>query len=224
MAATRAAQLTEAYRILMDAGLRAEYDQLLGSNPGADQPPPAAPPEPGPPSRDVAEAPRPSPMPADRPAQFSFERATRDEFVRKATVGRLREAVAAELGAFAESAARGFDFSCAVKAKGLFGLGAAGPRLLARFVGCVDRAAVQETWAMAAKLEGAGETVVFLMGGAVAPARELADAVAGQRRRGGRARVVMIAVDVRDWHALVPNDAPPWCKGILKQLRAAAAS
>jgi hypothetical protein len=223
MAATRAAQLTEAYRILMDAGLRAEYDQSLEGSPGAGQASPAPPPGSAAPSRVADEAPRPSSLEADRPSRFSFERATRDEFVRRATVSRLREAAAAEFGAFAEPAARGFDFSCAAKSKGLFGLGGAGPRLLARFVARVDRATVQETWAMAAKLEAGGEAVVFLMGGDVAPARELSEAVTGQRRRGG-ARVVMIAVDVRDWQALVPNDAPPWCKGVLTRLRAASAT
>jgi curved DNA-binding protein CbpA len=224
MAATRAAQLTEAYRILMDAGLRAEYDQLLGGMASADQPPSAPPDQPPVSRQPESEAPPPSAPPVDRPSQFSFERATRDEFVRKATISRLRQALTEEFGAFTEPAARGFEFSCAVKSKKLFGRGGAGPRFVARFVPRVDREAVQQTWPMAAKAEAGGEICVFLMGSALAPARELSDAVADQRRRaaGGGGRVVMIPVDVRDWHALVPNDAPSSCQAILKRLRASS--
>ena len=226
MAAGRAAQLTEAYRILMDAGLRAEYDRLLGSAHDAAQPSPQAGPHAAPstpPPAEPAVGP-PSPMSADRPAPFSFERATRDEFVRKATIGRLRQALTAEFGGLDESAARGFDLSCAVKTRKLFGLGGGGPRFVAKFVPRVDRAAVQEAWAMAAKAEPGSEICVFLMGGAIAPVRELADTVAEQRRRAKASdgRVVMIPVDIRDWHALVPKDAPASCQAILTRLRAAS--
>jgi curved DNA-binding protein CbpA len=222
MAATRAAQLTEAYRILMDAGLRAEYDQLLGVVTASEQAPPAQ----SPPSQKAEpESPPASPLPVDRGPQFSFERATRDEFVQKAIIGRLRQALADEFGALNEVAARGFEFSCVAKSKKLFGRGGAGPRFVARFVPRVDRAALQQTWAMAAKAETDGDICVFLMGSAIAPVRELADAIADQRRRAaGGGRVVMIPLDVRDWHALVPNDAPPSCKAILKRLREASAT
>jgi len=122
-------------------------------------------------------------MSADRPAPFSPERATRDEFVRKATLGRLRQALAAELGGVDESAAQGFDLSCAAKPRKLFGRGGGGPHFVARFVTRVDRAAVREAWAMAVKAEARSEICVFLIGDALAPVRELADAVAEQRRR-----------------------------------------
>jgi curved DNA-binding protein CbpA len=229
MAAGRAAQLTEAYRILMDAGLRAEYDRLLGSIQDASQPSPqagprAAPSTPPPSSPTEPAVTASSPMSADHQAPFSFERATRDEFVRQATIGRLRQALVAEFGGLDESAIRGFDLSCAVKTRKLFGMGGSGPRFVAKFVPRVDSAAVQEAWALAAKAEAGSETCVFLMGGAIAPARELADTVAEQRRRAKASdgRVVMIPMDVRDWHALVPKDAPASCRAILKRLRAAS--
>ncbi len=230
MAATRAAQLTEAYRTLMNADLRAEYDRLLGSS-GPVPPSPEAPAAPSsipeepvqPKAPHAASVPaQPSSSPADRPSQFSFERATRDEFVRKATIGRFREALTAEIGACDESLARGFEVSCVAKSKKLFGRGGAGPHFVAKFVPQVDRAAVREAWAMAART--GGEICVFLMGSAMAPARELADMIAEQQRRPapGGGHVVMIPVDVRDWHALVPKDAPSTCKAILKRLRAAS--
>ena len=230
MAAMRAAQLTEGYRTLMDAELRAEYDRLLASNQGLDQPSAEAsqagpPPSPNPGQPEPAQqAPAfaqstPSGQP---PSQFSFERTTRDEFVRKATLGRLRQALTAEFGAFDEPAMKGFELSCAVKSKKLFGLGGgARPRFVGKFVSQVDRAAVQEAWAMAAKARGGSDICVFLLGSGIAPARELADTIAEQRRRGsGAGRVVMIPVDVRDWNALVPNDAPASCKAVLQRLRA----
>lgn len=226
MAATRAAQLTEAYRTLMDTELRAEYDRLLDSGQGIDQasaeasqaapsPPPPKPAQPEPPQAG------PGSPSGQAPSQFSFERTTRDEFVRKATLGRLRQALKAEFGAFDETAVKGFEVSCVVKSKKLFGLGPAAPRFVAKFVPQVDRAAVQEAWAMAAKAEGGRDICVFLLGRAIAPARELADTIAEQRRRGsGAGRVVMIPVDVQDWNALVPNDAPASCKAVLQRLRA----
>src|SRR5436190_23549831 len=95
MAADRAAELTEAYRILSDEARRAEYDRALAEG-GAVPAPAAASPTPA----ATTEAPRPvapptseEPQPPPRSSQFREERATRDEFVRKATMGRLRIAL-----------------------------------------------------------------------------------------------------------------------------------
>jgi len=227
MAATRAAQLTEAYRVLMDAALRAEYDGLLAGlgaqNQFADGPSTEAP------------ASTPPPMPADpetsrhpgdpRPSPFSFERESCNEFVRRATVNRLRRALTEEFGQFDETPTKGFEFGCAPKSKKLFGR-SAGPRFVAKMVSRVDRAAVQQTWAMASKAGGDQGICVFLMGIGLAPARELTDAIANEQRKPASAdgRVVLIPVDVRDWQALIPKDAPPACKSILKRLRAASSA
>ena len=93
---------------------------------------------------------------------------------------------------------------------------------MAKFMPQVDRAAVREAWVTAAR--AGGEIYVFLLGGGLAPARELTDTIAEQQRRAapGGGRIVMIPVDVRDWRALVPKDAPSSCKAILKRLRAAS--
>lgn len=222
MAADRAAELTEAYRILSDEGRRPEYDRGRASAPPA----PAAGPKPAP-----ADAPPPPPASAGDPratdtgatrsasAQFTHERASRDVFVRKAAVGRLRQALCL-IGGYDESPAPGFDVAFAPKAK-LFGRGK-GARLLGRFVGSVDAASIASAWASADKSTASGgdEVCVFLMGSSMAPPRQLAEAIAGLRRKPTRsAKIVLIPVDARNWDAHMPTDAPAVAKTLLERLR-----
>src|SRR5436190_22965242 len=114
MAAERAAELTEAYRILSDEGRRAEYDRSLsGGAPGAPAAAasaPAAGATPRPADGGFQAPPPPSPpSPADSSSSnaFSQERATRDSFIRRALLGRLRQA-AAIMGGYDESQDPGF--------------------------------------------------------------------------------------------------------------------
>jgi hypothetical protein len=228
MAATRAAQLTEAYRTLMNPEMRLEYDRLYVG--GSAAPPAAAPPAAGapqPPSRTpayeppAAQAPPSTDSAADaasrRPARFAKEHATRDEFVKKATLGRIRQVLAADHGDVAELTIKGFDFHCSAKPRKLFGRGAE-QRIAVRFVPVVDRAAVQDTWALAQK--AGGNMCVLLMGSGIAAAKELGDAIADMRRKSrGDGGISIIPIDVRDWSAHVPEDAPPVCKNILLRLR-----
>ena len=227
MAADRAAELTEAYRILSDSGRRAEYDRAFeesGAAPVAAAPPPGA----------TAAAPRPAGDPSPRPSapapdggraapfgpQFRQERATRDEFVRKATMGRLRVALEAVGGTYDAAEARGFDIALVPKKK-LFSSNK-NPRLLGRFVSTVDRDAVADAWTQAAKWAGTDEACVLLMGTALAPAAELATEIGDQRRKHGKAgggKLVLIPVDARDWDARMPLDAPPIAKTLLAKLK-----
>jgi curved DNA-binding protein CbpA len=223
MAAERAAGLTEAYRILSDQGRRGEYDRSRGAGAPA-IPPPSAAAEPGPPSPPPsAPAPDAPPQPEESKGErFSKERATRDEYVRKATLGRFKQAFALAMGTdYDESSARGFDLAFVPKAK-LFGRGK-GPRLLGRFVSRVDAAAVADTWAHIGKLRAPSseEVCVFLMGSAMAPRRELEDAIFAQRRktRGTGVKVSLIPVDTRVWDAHIPVDAPAAVKNLLARLR-----
>jgi len=206
MAAERAAELTEAYRILSDDGRRAEYDRARAASGPAPAPTPVAPPpiepEPPPPSG----------------SQFQKERARRDEFVRKATINRLRSAIESADSGYDETHVSGFDIAWAPKSK-LFSRGK-GPRLLGRFVACVDRNAVVDAWAQADKTVGSiDEVCVLLMGAAVAPAGELARAIAEQRRRQRATRLTLIPVDARNWEAHMPLDAPGIAKTVLARLR-----
>jgi curved DNA-binding protein CbpA len=224
MAAERAAELTEAYRILSDPGRRAEYDRTLAAvgsltaSPRADEPttaqhqaapeaPPASPPPP------VTDAPPP------RSAQFKEERATRDEFVRKATLSRLRQALQLVGAAYDQSALSGFDLALVPKSK-LFGR-SKNPRLLVRFVSGLDREAVADAWTQAAKWGDLknDEVCVLLLGTALAPAGELAGEIADQRRKSRGARLTLIPIDARVWDAHMPLDAPAIAKTLLARLK-----
>jgi curved DNA-binding protein CbpA len=219
IAASRAAALTEAYRTLMNAELRAEYDRLYGAS-AASAPAQSGQPSSraAPTSPRTADPPRP---PSNEPGytpppRFASERRDRDDFVRKATIERFRQALAAEMGAFEELPARGFDFDVVTKAKLFSRTG--GQRFAVKFVPRVDRFAIQEAWNMAQKAKG--PICVFVMGNGIAPAKELADAIADARKKSrGGLNIAIIPTDVRDWSAHVPGDAPAPCKSLLKRLR-----
>ena len=222
MAANRAAELTEAYRILSDAGRRAEYDRTLAAAPqsGASVATPSAAPSavatenaggtrtapPRPPSEDEPRA---------QPASFREERATRDEYMRKAALNRFKHAVDAVGGGYDEAALRGFELAFVPKSK-FFGRNK-GPRLLGRFLSQVDGPAVTEAWTQAGKWTDE-DVCVFLLGSSLASARELATAIAEQRRR-SKSKVTLIPVDARDWSAHVPNDAPDLVKTLLARVK-----
>jgi curved DNA-binding protein CbpA len=230
MAADRAAELTEAYRILSDPGRRAEYDRALAeggattSSPGGSEPTTvrhqgASDPQP-------ASASPPPPLEAatqvPRGGQFKEERATRDEFVRKATLSRLRQALEAVGGGYEESQLRGFDLALVPK-KPLFGR-SKNPRLLGRFVSELDRGAIADAWLQALKWGDTknDEVCVLLLGTALAPAGELAGEIADQRRRSRAAKVTLIPVDARVWIAHMPLDAPAVAKTLLARLKSGA--
>jgi curved DNA-binding protein CbpA len=227
MAADRAAELTEAYRILGDEGRRSEYDRTLAESGGQ----PAAASASAPASAPSHSAPEPYVQPPPPPGgqgpaeqrapdgTFTRERGIRDEFVRKATMSRLRQALESVGGGYDQSELRGFDIALVPKKK-LFG-GSKNPKLLGRFVSTVDRAAVADAWTQAAKW-GTDEVCVLLMGTSLAPAGELATEIReqGRKQRGGK--LVLIPVDARDWDARMPLDAPPIAKTLLERLKKGA--
>jgi hypothetical protein len=222
MAAERAAELTEAYRILSDDTRRAEYDRVRSTAPSPAAAPPAAaaskPSEPGAPHRTTP----PSEAPAgDADAASTAERAVRDEFVRKAVLTRFKQVLESTIGGgYNQSQVRGFDLACVPKSK-LFGR-TTGPRLLGRFVPRVDGAAIADAWMQAGKWASPSneEICVFLMGSGMAPLRELADAIAKQRKQPSRGgKVILIPIDARDWNAHLPTDAPAVVKNLLAKLR-----
>ena len=226
MAADRAAELTEAYRILSDAGQRTEYDRTLAAVRSASggAAATAVPPVTEPPAAERQTATPPAAAPAEGEAakgpRFSQERARRDEFVRKATVGRFRKAAGAIAADYVESHVGGFDVAYVAKPK-LFAR-AKQPCLLGCFVTRVDGAAVADAWTQAAKWGAPTreEICVFLMGSGIAPRHELEAAIALQRRTSTRrAKVTLIPVDASNWNAHVPLDAPPVAKNLLARLQ-----
>ncbi len=224
MAADRAAELTEAYRILSDEALRADYDRARGN--AAAAPAPLAPVAAAKGGAAQESAPAPAAEPAAEPpgpsagAQFSKERASRDDFVKKAAIGRFRQALAASGTGYDEAPVKGFDMACVPKTK-LFAR-KKGPRLLLRLVSRVDGEALNDTWTQATKwnVPAQEEICVFLLGSSIAPPRELAAAIAEQRKKPARgAKITLIPVDQRDWDAHVPVDAPGVCKSLLAKLK-----
>jgi curved DNA-binding protein CbpA len=220
MAADRAAELTEAYRILSDPGRRADYDRMLGAAPAAAPPPPSpAPPverpSAAPPKAEEGAPPHPPAQESRSDGTFKQERAVRDEYMRKATLTRFRNAVSAVGGGYDEAELRGFEFAFVPKAK--FLSRNKNPRLLGRFVSKVDGASVADTWNDAGKWTSE-DVCVFLLGSWLAPARELATAIAEQRKK-SRSKVTLIPVDARDWAAHIPTDAPDVAKTLLTKLK-----
>jgi curved DNA-binding protein CbpA len=229
MAAERAAELTEAYRILSDANLREQYNQMRGQPSPASAPAaaphaperPAAVETPDPAPKHDSHSPPPKAEPGRTGAQFSHERATRDEFVRKATLSRVQAALeAVSGGSYDQATVRGFDLACTPKSK-LFGRNK-NPRLLMRFVSQVDAPAIADTWTQALKWAGKEEVCVCLIGSGMASARELATSIHEQMRKAPTARVTLIPVDSRDWQAHMPVDAPAIAKTLLTRLRTGA--
>jgi hypothetical protein len=221
MAAERAAELTEAYRILSDEGRRAEYDRSIGAGGGqaaaprtaatapADAPPAYVPPPPRPDDE----------PPSSTSKQFTQERARRDEFVRKATVSRVRQALDAIGGDYDETQAGGFDIACVPKSK-MFGR-SKNPRLLGRFVPTLDRDAIADAWTQASKWADSkkDDVCVLLMGTSLAPAAELAGEIANQRRKSRGAKLTLIPVDASVWQAHMPLDAPDIAKSLIARLK-----
>lgn len=216
IAATRASALTEAYRILMDTDARRRYDE---ADPPEHQPPAPAPqPEarrpPAPPDADAERHERPD-------ARVQHARATTADFVTKAALRMVREAIIAVADGVTDLPAPGFDAAYVVKGKrAFFGKKEPAIRLLAKIVPQVDGSAVGEVWPLAVSATASGQVgCVLLMGKGLAPSKELAAAVSELRRKTRASEPVIVPVDVRDWEALLPPDVPPSVRAILLTLK-----
>jgi curved DNA-binding protein CbpA len=219
MAAGRAAELTEAYNVLSHEAQRVEYDRLRAMTAERGAAAAAV-------GRQAAPAdPTPSPPQSDQPTPrghaFTAERASRDLFVRAATIERFRDEIAqVSAGRYSESATQGFDFAYVPRTT-LFGR-AKEPRLAGWVVPRVDRDAMARAWAQAQRwTEKAPEgACVFVIGSDLAPRRELEEALAHERRRPlGRGAVTLIPIDARTWDAYVPLDAPAVARSVMEKLR-----
>jgi curved DNA-binding protein CbpA len=234
IAAVKAAELTQAYKTLSDETLRAEYDELLkAGEPSAVTPhaaEPAAAPPPPPQAAPAAEAPRPhAARKAEEPsapppgASLSQDRAASSDLIQRATVMRFRQAIQSEFGTYESPAVAGFEITCVPKPP--FWKLKLPPRVLGRFVPQVDAAAVTESWTQASRMkrDTQRDLIVFVMGPVVAPPGELAVAIQEQMRKpmpaGGK--LTLVPVNTRNWHAHVPNDAPPVVKSLLARLKSA---
>jgi curved DNA-binding protein CbpA len=230
MASGIAADLTEAYRILMDPALRAKYNEDLFGGPSPAAPRAAHPPYPPAPSES-----EPPPPPPSSPASSSssswagsgFTAPPRTssspgvEFVKKASLSRVKEAVEEVMGNPESGQVTGFDLAVLSNPKrGLFKKAEERIRLLVKFVPVVDPEAVADVWIGAMKGKVPDATLcVLLMGPGLAPAKDLATAISEQRRKSRNAGPVLVPVDVRDWEALFPPDTPASVRSLIQRLR-----
>jgi curved DNA-binding protein CbpA len=218
LAQKRSAELTIAYKTLVDPEQRDAYDRSLTAVTGPDPEPMVAPPPPKPPPPASAE---PRPEPAANRLPLDSLRAGRDAVLKRATLARVDQLFDRAFAASERPDAPGFDLSCLSKPK-LFGRSGRS-WLLARFVPRLTSEAVQEIWtqALRASTRRKATVSVFVLAGEIGSKRDIADALATNRRRAttGMPGVTIIPVDVRDWQTWVPTDADPAAKALAVQLR-----
>jgi hypothetical protein len=244
MAATRAAELTVAYKVLTDETLRAEYDATLTGTQRANDPAPA----PGPPA-DPAEPPpagqRPpadysSPyaefrpptideireQPAGKSARFEAERADRDVILRRAISARVQASVETMFGRCDTPSVRGFDLAMVPQAKPRF-LGTPPPRVLVRIIELADAAAITGAFMDASRARlhaGKSPVVVLLFSRRIAGHAELSkawDALARQRKGPDTPDdLSVIVVDVADWSCQLPPNSSAAARRLADQIAA----
>jgi len=196
MASGIAADLTEAYRILMDPALRAKYDHEQTGG----RTPPAA---------------------HKTPASQQPEK-TAPSHLKRATLVKMREAIDDVLANAKPMTVPGFDIALVtLPRKGLFKAAEESVCLLVKFVPFVDALTVAEAWPGALKAQapvGSG-CVLLLIGPGMSAAPDLAGAVKEQRRKSRNAGPVLVPVDVRDWEALFPPETPTSVRALIQRLK-----
>ena len=220
IANTRSAALTEAYRVLMDVELRREYDEQIASQaPGTRGPVPAAAAQQ---SQASPHADPRDPTTRDRPHETRGD-VQRDsathELVRRAVLGKLREAVA-NLGG-EPGTGSGFDAVYRIAGrKGLFRNTGPTVRIAVKIAPRVDQAALEATWPHAMRISAPGETVcLMLLGSGLAASKDLGGAISELRRRTRGGGPLVVPVDMRDWQALLPPETPDSIRMLLTKLR-----
>lgn len=218
MAATRAAELTVAYKTLTDPALREEYDATILVGAAAPRPAHAEPFEPPPASSPERER---TPLPpTGNQARFAAERADRDSILKRAIGGRVLGIVEALYGKCDTPAVRGFDLAIVPQAKPRF-LGTAPPRVLLKVVQTADAPAVSEAFTAASRSKlhlGKSPLVVLLFSRQFAPQQEItrANETNARQRKApdGPDEVAVVLVDVADWSCRLP----PNCSSAVHKL------
>jgi curved DNA-binding protein CbpA len=223
VASSRAAGLTAAYRILMDPAARAAYDTSLANAVRATpMPHPSVSARPAP----VQQSQRPA-APAGRapnavPKGFDKTRASVSASVHKATIDRICGVIQGLSGTVEPSAEGGFDAAYVLRPRRLLFHRFEPPiHLRVKIVDEVDPSAVAAIWPLVTRIANADVTpCVLLCGPGLAPARDLAASIAGQRRKHRQtAGPVVIPVDTRDWQALIPSNTPGLVRKLIERLK-----
>jgi hypothetical protein len=193
IAAAKTAEITEAYRTLSNPSARADYDSRVTT----------------------------TSAPSRGDWGFSDDRAAVMELVRRAVLGRVREALRQEFGTCEETPVDGFDVvgtSPKTWRRGQL-------RILVRLVPAVDAPAVRDIAARAQRLmrDKPREICVLVMGQTVAPIGDLGRTIDDLRRRSLQAgsTLVVVPIDIRTWSAHVPAEAPSTVRALVQRLQAA---
>ena len=225
MAATRAAELTVAYKTLSDPALRDEYNASIA----AGLPPPHMPQTPRPEPRE-ADPPPPPPPTEDFPpppitggkVRFASERADRDVILKRAIAGRILGIVESLYGKLETPTVRGFDFAMVPLSKPRF-LGAPPPRVLVRVLDTADGAAIADAYGAASRARvhsGKSPVVVLLFARNIAPQTELSKAhdsnARSRKAPDAPEEVAVVIVDASDWSCRLP----PNCSAAVHKLTA----
>jgi curved DNA-binding protein CbpA len=212
MASVKAADLTKAYTTLTNPDLRAAYDASLA---GAAPPPTAPPAPPSPPAAAGPARPAAEPVPNETPD-------ARGDIVRRAALGRLRAALQTVVPDAVFASVSGFDLACLSRSKSSLFRRATPPSVLVRLAARVDRDVVNDAYACAIKAKLEQKPIVLLLAGdQLAAMGELAQAIEEQRRRSPGLTDVLIPVpvDVRDFSAKIPANAPAAVRTLLEDLK-----
>lgn len=206
LAAARSAQLTQAYRTLTEPELRTRYDANLCSQP---------PPSPGAEPSDADER---------NGAVAGGRMVPADDLVKKAAMAKLRQAAHQALGMCEILPATGFELAWRPVPRQFWRTPSRW--ILARFVSHVDAEAIVSGWTTAERVQqdsGAHVVCVILLGTVLAPAGELARALTDRRRArmpaSRRKRITVVPVDMRDWSAHLPRDAPRAVRSLVSRLQ-----
>lgn len=233
MASTRAAELTAAYKTLSDPQARAQYDEGL-KDPRA---PVSEPPRPESASVESVDAVTREPERVQEPPftpswRFDEDRAGKDDIVRRATLARVKQSLQHVVGDCDFRAVRGFDLACVPRSKPVtsrtlsqFFKKLITPVVLVRIVPLVDAAVALEAFqdALRSRLGTKDKPVALLLIGQLAPAGELARAIDEARKKSPASleTIFPVPVDLRDWSAKMPLNAPVAVKTLIERFKTA---
>jgi len=233
MAATRAAELTVAYKTLTDPALREEYDSSIAAGlppPHIPQPPPRSdtaqefkPPVPQPEvqrEREQESEVHTPPPPSGSKGRFAAERADRDMILKRAVATRVLGIAQSLYGKVDTPTAKGFDLAIVPLAKPRF-LGTAPPRVLIKVVETADGPSVTEAFAAASRSRlhaGKSPVVVLLFARTIAPQSEITKANESNARQRKATdapdEIAVVIVDIANWSCRLP----PNCSAAVHKL------
>lgn len=227
MASARAAELTAAYKILCDPSARADYDAELEG--GGVRTATAAPPASSATTTPDEPADAPSAREPETPIRrFDEERAGRDDIMRRAVLLRVREVLQQEIGDCEMRNIPGFDLACLAKSgpnlahlENLFKRSTV-PSVVVVLTTLIDRQAIVDAWRNAVRARISQKPLVLLLiGHQLAPGGELARAIEEARIKNQNLQDVWfpVPVDIRDWAAKVPANAPASVRTLMSRLR-----